>query len=142
MPTILNNSCVNRVPKVLKLKLTSNDLTELKSNPFLLFKIKDGQRYTFISDILVLLPSGHGYTGNMFFTSCGAGPLVNFSFHNDNTGDPIVLSATEGDGINCYLSVGSDFNIGDVRPDIEIHIYYYIELCTVNFDSNFILPDP
>lgn len=139
MPTILNNACVNRVAKVLKLKLTSNDLTQMKVTPFLLFKIKDGQSLKFFSNILFVVPSGHGYSGSMYLSSCGGIQGVSFSFAAGNVFDSWSINPIEGDGVNCYLSVDSDFVIGDVRPDIEIHFYYYDESCTVNFDSNYIL---
>jgi hypothetical protein len=43
-----------------------------------------------------------------------------------------------GSGPSYQLSCSADFNVGDVRPDIELHIYYFSESVSSDFDVGFV----
>ena len=137
MPTILNNSCVNRVPKVLKLKLTSNDLNQLKNTPFNLLPVKDGDKYNQLLWIYVCVPEDHGYSGSLDFSNISS-IYYTLSFHDLNDTPSLLCSTVSGDGLTYQLSCSADFNVGDVRPDIELHIYYFTESVSSDFDVGFV----
>ena len=138
MPTILNNSCVNRVPKVLKLKLTSNDLTQLKVTPYDLLPTKDGDKYNQLLWVYVCVPEGHGYEGTLQFSNVSSF-FYTFSF---DIPDTLSCSGLVGEGPSYQLSCSNDFNVGVVRPDIELHIYYFSESVSSNFDVGTVDAEP
>jgi hypothetical protein len=134
MPTILNNACVNRVLKVLKLKLTSNDLTGLIPNrfPFLPFKI--GNQFVSLKSIDVLVPEGHGYVGTVRICGINSSFITNISYVDSNTYPNLEFGFKFGTSGFYELSVDEDFFVGVVRPNIELHIYYTLESATVSYD--------
>ena len=136
MPTILNNACVNRVAKVLKLKLTSNDLNQLKNTPYDLLPTKVGDKYNQILWIYVCVPEDHGYSGSLDFSNISS-IYYTLSFHDLNDTPSLLCSTKSGDGLSYQLSCSNDFNVGDVRPDIELHIYYFSESVSSEFDVGF-----
>jgi hypothetical protein len=134
MPTILNNACFNRVPKILKLKLTSNDLTQMKVIPYNLLPTKVGDKYNQILGAYLCVPADHGYEGNIIISNMTGINLYFVSFWDDNSSKNLNLGAVAGTGEFYQLSCSENFNIGIVRPDIEFHLYYFSESVSVNFD--------
>ena len=53
----------------------------------------------------------------------------------------LTCSSIAGVGPSYQLSCSNDFNVGDVRPDIELHIYYFSESVSSEFDVGFIPSD-
>lgn len=138
MPTVLNNSCVNRVQKVLKLKLTSNDLTALKTTPFQLLRAKNGDISNIITSVIVFVPSDYGYQGSLQLSNSMGDFHSMLSYSDDGSADNIMVGFIEGSSDWYYLSVDPAFDIGDVRPDIEVHFYYYSESISVNYDIGYV----
>jgi hypothetical protein len=134
MPTILNNACLNRVPKILKLKLTSNDLTQMKVIPYNLLPTKVGDKYNQILGAYLCVPADHGYEGTIRISNIAGLGLYFISFRDSNSNLNIDLGTVEGTGDFYQLSCSEGFNIGIVRPDIEFHLYYFSESVSVNFD--------
>lgn len=137
MPTVLNNACINRVFKILKLKLTSNDLTALKTTPYNVLPFKIDGKFVSLKFIDVLVPAGHSYVGDILISCLSPNIGASISYTDSNVNPNLNL--TNNFGVNGYyqLSVVDDFDIGDVRPDIELHIYYTIESVSVNYDVGF-----
>lgn len=138
MPTILNNSCVNRVQKVLKLKLTSNDLTALKTIPFQLLRAKNGDICNVITNIIIFVPSENGYVGTLQISNHTGGFQYVISYRDANSSDVIDVGSIEGVSDWYYLSVNPAFDIGIARPDIEVHFYYYSESVSVDYDFGYV----
>jgi hypothetical protein len=138
MPTILNNACINRVQKVLKLKLTSNDLTAMKVTPFQLLRGKIGDICNLITNVIVFVPSDHGYQGNLILSSQDGGFSSFVSYVDENSSSIIGVSFSGGVTDWYYLSVDPDFEIGSTRPDIEVHFYYYSESVSVDYDFGYV----
>jgi len=138
MPTILNNACINRVQKVLKLKLTSNDITSMISTPFQLLRCKNGDICNVITNIIVFVPAGHGYQGSLLISNLTGALTCVISYFDANSSENINVSVIEGVSDWYYLSVNPDFDIGLVRPDIEVHFYYYSESVSVDFDFGYV----
>lgn len=138
MPTVLNNACFNRVAKVLKLKLTSNDLTALKTTPFQLLRCKNGDICNIITSVYVFVPSGHGYEGDIIISNSTGSFQSIISFTDDNIPSKFGVSFAEGITDWYLLSVDPNFDIGVVRPDVEVHFYYYSESVSVDFDIGFV----
>ena len=132
MPTILNNSCINRVAKVLKLKLTSNDLNQLKNTPYDLLPTKVGDKYNQLLAVYVCLPEDHGYSGSLNISNVFS-LIYSFSFEDQNVTPVLTFNALSGSGPSYQLSCSEDFSIGVVRPDIELHIYYFTESVSSDF---------
>ena len=141
MPTILNNACINRVQKVLKLKLTSNDLNALKTTPFNVLPLKQGNSFVGLKAVDILFPEGHGYSGNLQLNCLDQNLLVCYSYNNLNGLQNPVLDIFPSDSGFYELSASPDFSIGVVRPDIELHFYYTIESVNVDFDAGYIPSD-
>jgi hypothetical protein len=138
MPTVLNNSCINRVQKVLKLKLTSNDLTALKTTPFQLLQCKNGNICNVITDVIVFVPADYGYEGTLLISNINGNFQYIISYRDANSSDTIGVSGLGGVSDWYYLSVNPSFDIGSVRPDIEVHFYYYSESVSVDFDCGYV----
>jgi hypothetical protein len=134
MPTILNNACVNRVLKVLKIKLTSNDLSGLIPNPFPFLPFKTGNQFVSLKFVDVLVPEGHGYVGTVRISGVQSSFITNISYVDSNTDPNLQFDFKFGTSGFYELSVDEDFFIGVVRPDIELHIYYTLESATVSYD--------
>ena len=133
MPTILNNACINRVPKVKKVKFTSNDLTAMLVTPYSLLLMKEGviSRTPFFA--ILFSDSNNDYTG-VIKLSIPYGNLPYFCSYNDATSNLLRLDTTYGvsDEI-LYCNVSPDFNVGIIRPDVELHLYYFEEPVSVDF---------
>lgn len=137
MPTVLNNACINRVAKVLKLKLTSNDLTQMKVTPYDLLPTKVGDKYNQLLWAYICVPEGHGYSGSLDFSNV-SDLYHTFSFSDQNVDPYLQCRALSGEGPSYQLSCSENFDIGDVRPDIELHIYYFQESVSSNFDVGYV----
>lgn len=134
MPTILNNSCINRVPKVKKVKFSSNDLTGMVSTPYNLLTLKDGSLSRTPFFAVLFSDDQNDYTGALEVHT----PYGNFSYissYNNSEDFCLRLDAVYGVDDNILIcSTSPDFNVGVNRPDVELHLYYFEESVSVPFD--------
>lgn len=133
MPTILNNSCINRVAKVKKFLFTSNDLTALKANPYTLLTLKDVSISRLPIYFMMFCDSDADYTGSLFIAYSGSSLQVDQSY---NTSESLFFLQKEDLDTPNVLSIRADesFNVGDIRGPVEFHVYYYEESVSVPFD--------
>lgn len=136
MPTILNNSCINRVAKVKKVLFTSNDLTALKVTPYTLLVLKDGNIARIPIVVFMFCDADADYSGYLFVNTSGTNFHVDQSYKFSEVG---IWLQTEGLTTSNVISIHADesFNVGILRAPVEFHIYYYEELVSVQFNFHY-----
>lgn len=136
MPTILNNACINRVPKLKKVRFTSNDLSALKVNPYTLLSLKDGNISRIPIYILMFCDADADYTGSLVVESSGTDCHVDQTYKN---GEGSFWLQVEGSTSSNVIRLYADesFNVGILRGPVELHIYYYEESVSVPFDFDY-----
>lgn len=136
MPTILNNSCINRVSKIKKFKFTSNDLTAMKVTPYSLLTLKEGSisRFPFLA--ICFLDSDCDYLGSIKINSTSYAVPTYMSYFWDNFRFSVGSQSSTEANI-CTIQSMEDFEVGVNRPDIELHLYYFEENVSVDFDFDY-----
>ena len=136
MPTILNNACVNRVPKVKKVLFTSNDLTALKVTPYTLLVLKEGNISRLPIVIYLFCDADADYSGPIIVNSSGTSCTVDQTYKGS---EGTFFLQTEGSSSSNVISIYADesFQVGIVRGPVEFHIYYYEESVSVPFDFDY-----
>lgn len=138
MPTILNNSCINRVPKVKKVKLTSNDLTAMTVTPYDLLILKDGQLSRVPILAILFAPDTCDYIGKLLISGPSYTCECSTSWIDDSSNSFYLLFSSSISIDKLSLSVSEDFEVGVNRPDLELHLYYFEESVTVDFNVDYI----
>lgn len=139
MPTILNNACINRVPKVKKFLFTSNDLTSIKVNPYTLLTLKNGPISRFPLFALFFTDENYDYVGTIMLSLSSFSVPVFVSYFDYSKG--YSFGCTSGADPNLLtIRCQEDFEVGVNRPSIELHLYYFEENVNVDFNFNFVEP--